>query len=72
VAQLYSQAPGSIFVAFYDSQGDDGGILTQLHTGRYIDTHAPIIMNSEYQQSNGISVGRILGDFCAGLLAGSH
>jgi hypothetical protein len=29
---VYSQAPGSIFVAFYDSKGYDGGILTRLHT----------------------------------------
>jgi hypothetical protein len=32
VAQLYPQAPDSHFVAFYDSQGYDGGILTRLHT----------------------------------------
>jgi hypothetical protein len=33
VAQLYPQAPGSLFVAFYDSQDYGGGILTHLHTG---------------------------------------
>jgi hypothetical protein len=33
VAQLHPQAPGSLFVAFYDSQGCGGGILTRLHTG---------------------------------------
>jgi hypothetical protein len=33
VAQLYTQAPGSLFVAFYDSHGYDGGILISLHTG---------------------------------------
>jgi hypothetical protein len=33
VAQLHPQAPGSLFVAFYDSQGYGGGILTHLHTG---------------------------------------
>jgi hypothetical protein len=33
VAQLYLHAPGSLFVAFYYSQGDGGGILTRLHTG---------------------------------------
>jgi hypothetical protein len=33
VAQLYPQAPGSLPVAFYDSQGYSGGILTRLHTG---------------------------------------
>jgi hypothetical protein len=33
VAQLYPQALGSFFVAPYDSQGYDGGILTRPHTG---------------------------------------
>jgi hypothetical protein len=33
VAQLYPQTPGFIVVAFYDSQGYGGGILTRLHTG---------------------------------------
>jgi hypothetical protein len=33
VAQLYPQAPGSLFVASYDSQVYVGGILTRLHTG---------------------------------------
>jgi hypothetical protein len=33
VAQLYPQAPGSLFVAFQDSQGYAGGILTHRHTG---------------------------------------
>jgi hypothetical protein len=32
VAQLYPQAPGSLFVALYDSPIYDGGILTRLHT----------------------------------------
>jgi hypothetical protein len=32
VAQLYSQALCSIFVAFYDSQGYGGAIRTHLHT----------------------------------------
>jgi hypothetical protein len=32
VAQLYPQAPGSILIAFYDSQGYGGGIVTLLHT----------------------------------------
>jgi hypothetical protein len=30
-AQLYPQAPGYLFVAFYDSQGYGGGILTRPH-----------------------------------------
>jgi hypothetical protein len=33
MAQLYPRALGSIFVASYDSQGYDGGILTRLRTG---------------------------------------
>jgi hypothetical protein len=33
VAQLYPQAPGSVFVAYYDSQGYSGGIRTRLHMG---------------------------------------
>jgi hypothetical protein len=32
VAQLYPQASGSLFGAYYDSQGYGGGILTCLHT----------------------------------------
>jgi hypothetical protein len=32
VAQLYTQALGSLFVAFYDSQGYGRGIRTRLHT----------------------------------------
>jgi hypothetical protein len=35
VAQLYAQAPGSFFVAFYGSLGYGGGILIRLHTGIY-------------------------------------
>jgi hypothetical protein len=37
VAQLYPQAPGSLFVAFYDLLGYCGGILTRLHAGEYND-----------------------------------
>jgi hypothetical protein len=33
VAQLYPPAPGSLFVASYDSQGYGEGIRTRLHTG---------------------------------------
>jgi hypothetical protein len=32
VAQLYPQAPGSLFVTSYDSQGYDGGTRTRLYT----------------------------------------
>jgi hypothetical protein len=34
VAQLYPPAMGSLYVASYDSQGYDEGILTRLHTVR--------------------------------------
>jgi hypothetical protein len=33
VAQLYLQGTGSLLVAFHDSQGYGGGILTVLHEG---------------------------------------
>jgi hypothetical protein len=36
VARLYPQAPGSRFVASYDSQGYGGGTRLHLHTGRQI------------------------------------
>jgi hypothetical protein len=35
VTHLCPQAPGSLFVAFYDSLGCGGGILTRLHTRMY-------------------------------------
>jgi hypothetical protein len=35
VTQLYPQAPGSLFVAFYDSQGYSGGINTRLHKWKF-------------------------------------
>jgi hypothetical protein len=33
VDHLYTQALGSLFIAWYDSQGYGGGILTCLHRG---------------------------------------
>jgi hypothetical protein len=33
VAQLYAQAPGFLFISFYDWQGNGGIILTLLHMG---------------------------------------
>jgi hypothetical protein len=36
VTLLYPQALGSLFVAFCDSQGYDGGILTCLHIAKLI------------------------------------
>jgi hypothetical protein len=44
VAQFYPQAPGSLFVAFYDSQGYGGDILTRLHTGDIL-IYVHLIMN---------------------------
>jgi hypothetical protein len=38
LAQLNLQAPGSLFVVFYDSQGYGGGIPTSLHRGLLPDT----------------------------------
>jgi hypothetical protein len=37
--QLYPQALGSLFIAFYDSQGYGGGIRTLLHTGLHLPTY---------------------------------
>jgi hypothetical protein len=34
--QLYPQAPGSLSVTFYNSQGYGGGILTCLHMGDFL------------------------------------
>jgi hypothetical protein len=34
LVQLYAQAPGSLFIAFYDSQGYDGIIVTRLHLSK--------------------------------------
>jgi hypothetical protein len=33
VAQIYPQALGSLFVAFYDAQGYGGDMRTRLHAG---------------------------------------
>jgi hypothetical protein len=38
VAQLSPQELGFLFIAFYDSQGYGGGILTHLHIRTEIDT----------------------------------
>jgi hypothetical protein len=37
VAQLYPRALGSLYVASYDLQGNDGGLLTSLHTGLKVE-----------------------------------
>jgi hypothetical protein len=39
VAQLYSQALCSLFIAFYDSQGYGESIRTRLHPGTNIDVN---------------------------------
>jgi hypothetical protein len=36
VAQLYPQAPGSLFVVFKNSQRYGGGILTRLHAEKFV------------------------------------
>jgi hypothetical protein len=38
VVQLYSQALGSLFAAYYDLKGFGGGILTRLYAGRKLIT----------------------------------
>jgi hypothetical protein len=40
MAQLYFQAPGSLFVAFYDSKFYGGGFLTCPSTGLLFHIHA--------------------------------
>jgi hypothetical protein len=50
VAQLYPHTPGSLFVAFHDSQGYGGGILTRLHKGRRRDKETN--MKSEKRHKN--------------------
>jgi hypothetical protein len=58
VAQIYAQAPGYFFVAFYDSQGYGGGILTSLHTGDLgIRVHASTILLPNQRDRSG---GRFL------------
>jgi hypothetical protein len=37
VTQLYPEALGSLFVAFYGSQGYGGGILTRPHRGKTLN-----------------------------------
>jgi hypothetical protein len=44
VAQLNPQAPGSLFFAFYDSQGYGGGILTH-PTGEKLHIRKNISLN---------------------------
>jgi hypothetical protein len=51
LACLYPQTPGSLFVAFYDSQGYGGGIPNHLH----IDT-AVLSCSLKYAATSSISV----------------
>jgi hypothetical protein len=52
VAQLYPQAPGSLYVAVYDSQGYGGGTLTRLHTLTGRDQYACASLSKMYMQRN--------------------
>jgi hypothetical protein len=45
VVQLHSQAPSSLFFAFYNSQGYGGSILTRPHTGK-INAISPMSLES--------------------------
>jgi hypothetical protein len=61
VAQLYPQALRFLSVAFYDSQGYDGGILSRLHTGavffiRSVAWYSLGADNIENTASNGTSI----------------
>jgi hypothetical protein len=42
VAQLYSEALGSLFVTSYDSLGYGGGIRSRLHTGQLTAIHVKV------------------------------
>jgi hypothetical protein len=44
VARLHTQAPSSIFVGSYDSQGYGGGIRTPLHKGGGGDNHGNLVI----------------------------
>jgi hypothetical protein len=52
VAQLYPRALGSFFVAFYDSQGCGGSILTRLHTGYYGFSRFSLISKVKFRIKN--------------------
>jgi hypothetical protein len=54
VTQLYPQVPGSLSIAFYDWQGNGGGIPTRLHTGIIIPYFCFLV---------GIPMGPISKDF---------
>jgi hypothetical protein len=47
------QAPGSLFVAFYDSRGYGGGILSRLHTG-LINLYRPKFQSLAFWRVHGI------------------
>jgi hypothetical protein len=60
VAQFYSQVQCSLFIAFYDSQGYGGGILTFLHTGEYYELYDQVKEDEMGRtcSTNGILVGK--------------
>jgi hypothetical protein len=47
VAQLYPQAPGPLFVAFYDWKGWHGNILTRLHREDFIQLLITIFISKK-------------------------
>jgi hypothetical protein len=51
MTQLYPLAPGSLFIAFYDSQGYGGGILTHLRMGYIVVIERVINAPNIYQDS---------------------
>jgi hypothetical protein len=60
VAQLYPQALGSLFVAFYDSQGYGGGILTRLPPHGYYIMSGLLILTGAYRRNDSMQLKRIL------------
>jgi hypothetical protein len=62
VAQLYSQALGTLFFASYDSQGYSGGIRTRLHTGtRQLKVKVKVTLRLMVSQSENLGVEPHLG-----------
>jgi hypothetical protein len=62
VAQLYPQAPGSLFIDFYDLQGYSGGILTCLHMENNVSIFTVIEKTKEAPSKKRVTV--LLQDGC--------